>query len=220
MRPATALFAVLLTAAAAAMTGCGAAAQAIAINEYYNQKEGSHTVDAEYRGLPTKSFVVLVSAPTALQADRPGLTAMVSLRVSADLAEHAGASGFVPGDRAAQYQFNHPNWIARPMGDVAKDLGVQRVIHVDFTDYRLREPGNQYVWDGVATATVAVYETDTTIPDDPAFQKIVRVVFPDEKGRTPAEFSENVVNTELTNRLSQRTSWLFYSHDEKNALKY
>lgn len=220
MRPLTALITASLVSSAACLGACSTVASAIAVNEYYNQREGSHTVDAEYRGLPGKPFVVLVSTSASLAAGRPGLTAMVATRVSNELAAHADASGFVPGDRSAQYQFNHPNWIARPMSDVAKDLGVARVVHIDITDYRLREPGNQYVWDGTTTATVAVYETDSTIPDDPAFQKIVRVTFPDESGKTPGELPENAVNSELTRRLAERTAWLFWTHDEKNALKY
>jgi hypothetical protein len=220
MRPRTALMTAALSITAACAGACSTVAGVVAVNEYYNQREGSHTVDAEYRGLPGKSFAVLVSASPSLAADRPDLTAMVAMRVSNELAAHADASGFVPGDRAAQYQFNHPGWIARPMSDVARDLGVARVIHIDISDYRLREPGNQYVWDGATTATIAVYEADTTIPDDPAFQKIVRVTFPDEKGKTPGELPENAVNSELTRRLADRTAWLFWTHDEKNALKY
>jgi hypothetical protein len=200
--------------------GCSAITGTIGAIAATEQREGSHTVDAEYRGLANKSFAVFVTAPASLQADRPGLTPKTAITVSETLEKFGGASGFVPGSRVVSYQNDRPNWVARPMGEVAKDLGVQRIVVIDIHDYRLRDPGNQYTWEGVATALIGVYECDSSMPDDLAFQKIVQVRFPDETGRTPAELPEAVVNTELTRRLCERAAWLFYTHDEKNALKY
>jgi hypothetical protein len=200
--------------------GCNIIGGAISFWAYHEQREGSHTVDSEYRGLPNKSFAVLVTAPAVLQAERPGLTAKVAMSVSDNLANNAGASGFVPGARIIQYQYNRPNWVARPMGEVAKELGVDRIIYVDISEFRLRDPGNQYVWDGVTNATIAVYEADSAIPDDVVYQKIVQVKFPDAPGMSPTDIPEAAVNTELTRRLSERTAWLFYTHEEKNILKY
>lgn len=203
-----------------ALGGCnilGGIAGVWAANE---QREGSHTVDSEYRGLENKSFAVLVTAPAVMQAAWPALTAKVAMSVSDNLAKNSGATGFVPGAAVVQYQYNRPNWVARPMGEVARELGVQRIVFIDISEYRIRDPGNQYVWDGLATAMIGVYESDSTLPDDLAFQKIIQVKFPDSPGFTPADIPEAAVNTELTRRLADRAAWLFYTHDEKNALKY
>lgn len=202
------------------LAGCNIIGGFVALWGAYEEKEGSHMVDAEYRGLPNKSFAVLVTAPAVLQANRPGLTGKLALEISDRLAANSGASGFVPGSRIIQYQYNRPNWVARPMGDVAKELGVDRIIFIDISEYRLRDPGNQYVWDGVANAMVAVYECDSSMPDDIAYQKIVQVKFPDGSGFSPTDLPEAAVNTELTRRLAERTAWLFWTHEEKNALKY
>jgi hypothetical protein len=183
-------------------------------------REGNHTVDAEYRGLEGKSYAVLVTAPAVIQANRPQLTARVAVLVSDILAGNSGATGFVPGPRIIDYQYNRPNWVAKPLGEVAKDLGVQRIIFVDINEYRLRDPGNQYTWEGVASALVGVVEADTSLPDDMAFQKRLEVTFPDASGYTPSDLPEGAVNTELTRRLCDRISWLFYTHEEPNIIKY
>lgn len=184
------------------------------------EREGSHQVDAEYRGLDGKSFAVLVTAPAVIQANRPGLTARVAVLVSESLAGNTNATGFVPGPRIVDYQYNRPNWVAKPLGEVAKELGVDRIIYVDISEYRLRDPGNQYVWEGVASALVGVVEADTSLPDDMAFQKRMEVKFPDASGYTPTDLPEGAVNTELTRRLCDRISWLFFTHEEPNVIKY
>lgn len=202
------------------LSGCGTIGGIVGFVAANEQREGSHQVDAEYRGLREKSFAVLVAAPAVLQANRPALTAKVTMIVSDVLADQSGANGFVPGSRVITYQYNRPNWVAKPMGEVAKELGVQRIVFIDINEYRLRDPGNQYIWEGVATALVGVYECDTTLPDDMAYQKRIEVKFPDGSGFTPTDIPEAAVNTELTRRLCDRAAWLFFTHEEKNALKY
>jgi len=203
----------------AAIGGCNIVAM-IAPIMANAEREGSHKVDAEYRGLSGKSFAVLVTAPAVIQASRPGLAGRVAIVVSDNLAGNTDASGFVPGPRIIDYQYNRPNWVAKPLGEVAKDLGVQRIIYVDIGEYRLRDPGNQYVWEGVAAAQVGVVEADTSLPDDMAYQKRIEVKFPDAAGFTPQDLSEAAVNSELTRRLCDRVAWLFYTHDEPNIIKY
>ena len=161
-----------------------------------------------------------MTAPAVLQANRPALTAKATMAISDILAAESGANGFVPGSSVIAYQYNRPNWVAKPMGEVGKELGVQRVIVIDVTEYRLRDPGNQYTWDGVANFLVGVYECDSTLPDDVAFQKRIEVKFPDAGGYTPTDLPEAAVNTELTRRACERAAWLFFTHEEKNALKY
>ncbi|MDP1661538.1 MAG: hypothetical protein Q8L55_06440 [Phycisphaerales bacterium] len=204
----------------ATLTGCNIVGGVVGNIMAKQEREGSHNVDAEYRGLVGKSYAVLVTAPAVIQASRPALAARVAVVVTETLQEHSGATGFVPGPRIIEYQYNRPNWVAKPLGEVAKDLGVDRIIFVDISEYRLRDPGNQYVWEGVASALVGVVEADTSLPDDMIFQKRIEVKFPDAAGYTPTDLPEGAVNTELTRRLSDRIAWLFYTHEEPNIIKY
>jgi len=46
------------------------------------------------------------------------------------------------------------------------------------------------------------------------------VKFPDKDGFTPQDMAEELVTTALSNRLIDRVSWLFYTHEEKNIITY
>lgn len=208
-----------LIAALGTLAGCNVVG-ALAVPFINAEREGSKKVDAEYRGLKGKSFVVLVSAPPVIQASFGETAPQLTLRISETLAKTVGASGYVPGGRAIEYMNNRPNWVARPLGEVAKELGVDRIVYIDLSEYRLQDPGNQYNWEGVASGLVAVVEADTNTPDDFRFQKRLSVKFPDQGGYGPADVPLGAVHTELTRRFAERVSWLFVDHEEANKLKY
>ena len=107
-----------------------------------------------------------------------------------------------------------------PRGELAKELGVERLIVVEVIEYRLTEPGNQYLWDGVAAGTVGVIEADTSISDEFAFEKSVRVTFPDKQGYGPSDFSRQELTTALALRFLDRVTWPFYNHQEPYYPKY
>jgi hypothetical protein len=87
-------------------------------------------------------------------------------------------------------------------------------------EYRLNEPGNQYLWSGLATGTLDVYEADSPAPDEPAFQKPIRVAFPDKNGLGPNDIPRAGVATELGRRFVDRATWLFFKHEEPYYPKY
>lgn len=184
------------------------------------RRTGTSDIQAEYTGLQGKSFAVVVAADRATQADFPDVVARVTLEVSKRLAASAGASGYVPGERVLQWQYNNPRWATMPMSELAGHLGVQRLVYIDLIEYRLNDPGNAYLWDGLATANVGVVEADTPLADDFAMQKQVSVRFPDNEGSGPADIPFAAVNTELSRRLTERAAWLFFDHEEKNELEY
>ena len=87
-------------------------------------------------------------------------------------------------------------------------------------EFRLHEPGNQYLWRGAATAKVGVIESDGPVNDNFIFQEQVRTIFPiDERALGPAQLSEQTVQVKLSKKLIDRVSWLFYDHEEKNYEK-
>lgn len=200
--------------------GCQLVGGAIANYE----RTGSRTVEAQYLGLEGKSFAVIVTADRSIQADFPGLVEVVSQRVTERLCAPTNlprAGGYVPADQVLAFQSRNPAWVSRPMGEMAKELGgVQRIVMIEIYEYRLNEPGNAYEWDGTAAANVSVIETDGPMEDDFAFQRSISVKFPDQKGTGPTEITQTLVNSALASRLVDRASWLFYRHEELNALKY
>ncbi len=179
--------------------------------------------DAEYRGLEGHNWAVVVSADRAIQGEFPDVVPWMTAKISERLVKEqqtVGAAGFVRPEDVLRYQYNNPRWVAMPKGELARELQVDRLIFVELREYRLNEPGNQYLWAGLATGTVDVYEADSPAPDEVAFQKPIAVAFPDKQAQGPNDFSRAIVMTELGRRFVERLSWCFFDHKEPYYPKY
>ena len=194
-------------------SGCIVAAIVGGAVESYRESS-TRTVDAEYTGLQDKTFAVVVTADRAIQSDHPGVVAVVTDRVNSMLYANAQANGYIPSQTIMTYLLNRPQWIAKPMGELAADLGVDRLVYIELNEFRLTEPGNEYLWSGVASGTVGVVEADGPLPDDFAFSRDISVPFPDQRGFGPADMSAQLVASALVQRFTDRAAWLFYSHEE------
>lgn len=181
---------------------------------------GSKDVKAKYAGLAGKSFAVVVSADRMIQADFPQLMGQLTATIGQRLADECDASGWIPPQDVLAYQYKNPRWSVMRLDDLAKELKVDRLIIVEVMEFRLHEPGNQYLWRGAATAKVGVIEADGPVNDNFIFQEQVRTIFPiDERALGPAQLSEQTVQVKLSKKLIDRVSWLFYDHEEKNYEK-
>lgn len=183
-------------------------------------RTGKHEVNAEYLGITGKSFAVVCTANRLIQSDQPGLTARVIERVNNRLIQNADPGYAIPSADLLTVLYNTPQWPAMTRGEVATLLGVDVLVVVEIIEYRLNEPGNQYVWDGTGSCVVSVYESQSALPDDPVFEKAIRVAFPDSTGYMRTEIPESAVTTELSNRMINRIAWLFYNHEESNIIPY
>jgi hypothetical protein len=201
-------------------SGCQLAG--IALDTY--QETGTKEVKAEYRGLEGKTFAVVVTADRFIQSEQPQLIDYVTTNLTRRLAARTNdptPAGFIPAEKVLQHLYDNPGWTSKSMVDLAKGLGdVQRLVFVEITDYQLREPGNQYEWDGVAAGTLSIVELDSKTPDEFAFQKPITVHFPGKKGYGPAQMTQNTVTTALAMRFIDRAAWLMYDHDEKYRPEY
>ena len=108
-----------------------------------------------------------------------------------------------------------PQWTAMPSTEIAKALGVDRVIYIDLQNYSLTPPGNHWLWEGRCSATIGVIEADSYEQDGFADTYEVMAIFP----RRPAvlsreEASEGTIERGLLNEFIKQTSWLFYFHIE------
>ena len=183
-------------------------------------RTGKHEVEAEYSGISEHSFTVVVSANRLIEGSNPGISARLTERINNRLIQNANPTYAIPSADLLTVLYNTPQWIAMPKGEVAEMLGVERLIVLEIIEYTLHEPGNQYIWDGSCSGMVSVYESDSGFPDDPVFEKAIRVQFPDSRGFMRADIPEAAVTTELSNRLVNRASWLFYLHEESNIIPY
>lgn len=196
------------------LAGC----QAVGFMAESYKRDSTHEVKAEYTGLEGKTFAVVVTADRMIEADHPGIVDRMCAKMTERLSNAANlprAGGFVPAPQVLRYLYDNPSWPARPLSELGKGLGgVDRLVYVELTEYRLHEPGNPYEWMGVASASVSVLELDGSTPDDFAFEKFLTVKFPDKKGVDPNQISADGMTSALSLRLVDRTTWLFYNHQE------
>lgn len=184
------------------------------------RRAGSTTIPPKYAKLVDKDFAVIVSADRAIQADWPDLVPAMTQRVTKMIAENSGASGYVPAAEVVKYQYKNPGWVAKPLDQLAKELEAQRLIYIDLREFSLTDPGNPYIYNGIAAGVVSVIEPESAIPTDFAFSQPIRVTYPDNTGFTPEQLPKAAVFSELANRFINRVSWLFYEHEESNIIKY
>lgn len=199
--------------AALSMSGCWVAPAVGGMIESY-KASSTRSVPAEYTGLEGRTFAVVVAVDRSIQAQNPDLVPLLVTRLSERLRAESGASGYVPPGLLVTFMNQRPRWIAMTHSELAEELGVDRLIHVDLYEFRLNEPGNRYVWEGVAAASVGVAEMESFAPDEFSFRREIRVGFPDGKGFTSSDFGADVVKSRLINRITDRITWLFYTHDE------
>ena len=190
----------------------------MAVEEY--RKTGSHIEEAQYKGLTDKNFAVIVSADRMIQANYPEIVPQMTTSMSQRLAENVDAQGFVPGMTMLTYQYNHPSWSSKSYGEVAEELGVERLIVIDIQEFRLNDPGNRHIWDGAAAATIAVIEADGPYPDDVSHEHFVHVTYPDSGGYGPDDLNRMQMISVLKSRFINRASWPFYDAEIPNDLNY
>lgn len=218
-RAGLASFALLAAGLMFSLSGCNLVAPIGGVMENI-KRDTPVEVLAEYEGLAGKSFAVVVLADRVIQAEYPEVVARLTIEIAERLKKETTASAYVPGKRMLQYQFDNPRWVSLSAGELGKALGVQRVVYVELLDYRLNDPGNAYLWKGIARATVGVAEVDGAAPDDLVLRKPLSVRFPDDDGYGQQDMQRVFVNTELSRRMIDRVSWLFYKHEEKYDSKY
>ncbi len=207
---------------ASVMSGCSLIAYG-AVAAEAAREQTNVTVPAEYVGLDGKSFALVVTADRVLLAEHPYVVQRMTVNMNERIAADSTASGYVPPLDLLSYTYNNPRWVAMPLGEVAADIGVDRLILVEIREYRLHEPGNRYVWDGTIFATVGVIETDHLAPDEFVFSKTVRIQYPDKDSNFTADdptMTQEVVQTVLESRFLNRVTWLFYDHEEKYRMEY
>lgn len=196
------------------LPGCALAALAGGMAESY-RRTGTRTVAAEYEGLQGHSVAVVVSVDRMILGTFPALATTLTNAITVRLADPAntGITGFVPPRAVLEFQYSNPDWTAWNYIDLVEEFGVDRLVYVDIYEFRLHEPGNAYLWEGVAVARVGVIEAESGL-DSFTFVKDVQVGFPDGQGYGPQDFNEQTVRQALTGRLIDRVSWLMYEHKE------
>ena len=154
-------------------------------------------VPAAYDGLEGKTCAVIVNADYATLVEHPSVVSNLSANVAVRIRQYVKDATVLPPATVINWQYRTPQWRALPYGEVAKELGVERLVYIDLYEYRLNPTGNSYLWDGVSGGNVGVIEADGLAPDEFVFTTNIVTKFPDKEGIG-----------------KERTSWLFYRHIE------
>jgi len=183
-------------------------------------RAGDHDVEAKYTGLEDKTFAVVVASDRAVQADYPEAVTIITTEVTRRLAQFAGASGMVTAEDVLKYQAQHPGWVTLSPVDLAKVLSVDRLVYIDLQEYTLTDPGNPYLWSGRVSASIGVAESTSELGMETVFREFVKVKFPDNENTSPQQVPASTIQLALLKRFIDRTSWLFFDHEEPNVIKY
>ncbi|MCC6321504.1 MAG: hypothetical protein IT438_08745 [Phycisphaerales bacterium] len=186
-------------------------------------RASDHDVKARYTGLADKNFAVIVAADRAIQADYPDIMSVITGEVTRRLADPknaVGAAGMVAAEDVLKFQYQQPSWVTLSPTQIAEKLGVERLVFIDLQEFRLTDPGNPYLWNGRASASISVAETENDLGVTTAFREFISVKYPDNDSSSPQEIPSSTVQIVLLKRFVDRASWLFYDHEEANIIKY
>ncbi len=175
-------------------------------------RERTYDVKAQYHGLEGKSVAVLVAADEHTLFRFPKAPEHTSKAVSGAI------QGTVPGVRLAdprailKFQRENPWWPTLHYSKIAEELGVQRLIVIDLSDYRTQEPGNAYIWRGVMSGNLAVMEADGSDPDEIAYTQDISVQFPEEGAVGVLDESDETMQLGMLKLFSRNVARLFHDH--------
>lgn len=205
---------VLLLGAAFA-GGCNILGFAGALEEQ-RRRTGKVWVDGVYDGLEGQTVAVVVDASNDIYATGgEDVVGAVLVEIIARLEANAETESIVPAADIMRVLYDEPDLLDRTYDEVAARLGVDRLIVIQLDEFRLAEPGNQYVWSGQAAGNLLVIEADSYIEDDVRLEQYVNVTYPDRPNTTIDDLTAQVVALELLRRFANRSSWFFYRHQER-----
>lgn len=205
----------LLLLTTAFLAGCAAFAAASAIGSTI-EREKKIEVLAKYDGLRDKTVAVLVNADLSTLYQHPALTTNVVTNITNRIGralKDQNVRVMRPVD-VLNWQYGAATWSSMPYGQIAAELGVERVILIDIYEYRLNPPGNRWVWEGVCAANVGIIEGDGLDPDMLVDEFTVMATFPPMKNLAVDSANAQQIETGLLANFYEQVEWLFYDHEE------
>jgi hypothetical protein len=178
------------------------------------EREKKIEVLAKYTGLDNKRVAVMVKADMGVLYEHPTLMPNVSANLSQRLHENVSGIKVLDPRTVLNFQYQRPSWAAMPLGQVAEELDVDRIVVVDIYEYRLNPPGNRWMWEGVCGAHIGVVERDGLEPDEMIEQWNVTAKFPPQEGTARDQLSQVLVQNGLVSTFVRNAAWVFYDHIE------
>jgi len=209
----SALLLTLLSATCLLLPACFVPALAGAIGsniERYKKIE----VLAEYEGLDDQTVAVVIQCEPSTLYEYPKVYGTMAMNISRRLQENVPGIKVLNYQHVMQWQYQTPSWSMLAYGEIAEELGVERVVLVEVYEFRLHPDGNRYIWDGACAGSVGVIERDGWDPDSFAKTWDIAVKFPDVTGVGRESATESQIQMGVLAKFVDEVAWLFYRHVE------
>lgn len=205
--------AAILLASSTVLSGCAAMNF---IGAFGNEMERNKKIEvlAQYEGLENRTVAIIVHADPSILFAFPAATTTIAGNVAYRIQSNVKGVSVLAPATVIQWQYQTPAWTTLPYGQIAEELGVERVVLIDMYELRLNPPGNQYMWEGVAAANVGIIERESADPDAFAATFDVKASFPNDEALPRESSSPQNIQTGLMTRFVQRSAWLFFTHLE------
>ncbi len=193
------------------MTSCGVFGVLSKAGEAI-ESEKQVEVLAKYRGLENRTVAIVANADRGILYEYPTVLPQVVSNVAFGIRERVSGAKVLTPAESMGWCFRTPSWHTMPLGQVAEELGVDRVVVVNIYEFRLNPPGNRWIWEGMAAANIGIIEADGIDPDAFAEEYSVAVRFPDQKDISRESEPEGKIQFGLTAKFTQTINKLFYDH--------
>ncbi len=202
------LLAVCLTATLAA-SGCNVVGYALSP---LRDAERTVTVKAAYTGLENQRVAILVDADEYTLFAHPHAQRLVAEAVGRELKNNVPGVSVTDPAQIEKFQRNNPAWISVPYRDLFGQLDVDRLVFIELVEYRMHEPGDRYVWQGVIVANVGVAEAEASNPDQLAFLTTVSTKYPPDRALGVLEADEQTMELATLKTFSVDVGNLFHEY--------
>ena len=204
---------VILITTSLLLSGCFVPALAGAIGQNIERYKKIEVL-AEYEGLDNQTVAVVIQCEPSTLYEHPSVYGTIAMNISRRLQENVPGIKVLGYQQVMQWQYQTPSWSMLAYGEIAEELGVERVVFVEVYEFRLHPDGNRYLWDGACAGSVGIIERDGWDPDSFAKSWDIAVKFPDVTGVGRESATESQIEMGVLAKFVDEVSWLFYRHIE------
>lgn len=176
-------------------------------------EEPTRRVRAEFPHLKGKKIAIVVWADSDTRFEYPFVRLELSEHIKSELESRIDNVTFCSNRQVVALQDRDPDWDRRPPARLGEQLGADRVLSVEVSQYTMREPESRHLLRGRIAAQVMVY--DATRPSAGYLYKTeISVVHPDKSDGRWGN-NEAAIRRETMEAFAHALVKRFYDHDEK-----
>ena len=151
--------------------------KALAIPFVPFMEEPTKPVPAEYPHLEGRKVAILVWADSETLFEYRNAQLELSEYVLAALKGNLKKVTFVPNRTIVDHQRGDPDWDRRSPAALGNELGAERVLMLELTQYTTREPESPHLYRGRISANVKVYDCSHA-ESAPTYRSNVETIYP------------------------------------------